>query len=150
MLPAGYTFTQSGVLTIATPGLRVTGGADLRADVEERSEFLIAADRVSVEDIHFSMARTTARWDRNEQMRVRISGADGVRLKRITILGRRQRPGMMIGSAQDFLELSDSVVMGTRADGIHMVNGAANGRVVDCTVKATGDDGVSVVLRQRR
>ncbi len=143
VLPAGYTFTQSGVLTVATPGLRVTGGADLRADVEERSEFLIAADRVSVEDIHFSMARTTARWDRNEQMRVRISGADGVRLKRITILGSAAA-GIMIGSAQDF-ELSDSVVMGTRADGIHMVNGAANGRVVDCTVKATGDDGVSVV-----
>ena len=144
LLPAGRTFVQSGVLTIRTPGITVTGGGTLLATDEQRSSLTVSADRVLLSDVTLRVASTTKRWSAYEQQRLRLDGHTGITVRRVTVTGSAAA-GVYVGGGSSGFLLDHVTVTGTRADGIHLTQGSHDGKVVSPVVRSVGDDGVAVV-----
>lgn len=142
-LPAGGVFLHSDVLHVRRAGITVVGPGELRATRPDRSSVWVEADGVTVQDLHLTVAGVTHRYDAWEQMRVRLLTVHNTVLRRLVIDGSAAA-GVYVGGAHDFL-LDHLTVRDTRADGIHITGGAADGRVVSPTVVNSGDDGVAVV-----
>jgi len=136
---------HSKVLTVRVADVRIIGdGATLIADDEERSALHIAADRVVVSGLALGVGSISHRWEGPDQHKVRISAKDGVELHKVRVLNSAAS-GVFIGSGAGRFLLDSVRVNDTMADGIHMTDGAHDGRVVNPTVTGTGDDGVAVV-----
>lgn len=143
-LPKGRTFAHGDVLSLRSPGVRVTGGGTLLATDEQRSSLVLAADDVVLEDVTLQVEKTTKRWDAYEQQRLRLDGHSGIVVRDVRVEGSAAAGVYVGGGTSDFL-LEDVQVNGTRADGIHVTQGAHDGRVVSPVVENVGDDGVAVV-----
>jgi polygalacturonase len=147
-IPEGRTFRHTAVLRIRHEGVRIEGPGTLLATNEASSAVVIQADRVTVEGhLILKMGPTTKRWSNYDQMKLRISGHTGVVVRDITVDGSAAA-GIYVESADHFT-ISDVTVRDTRADGIHMTNGAHDGQVVRPHVIGSGDDGVAVVSYTR-
>lgn len=143
IIPAGRVFRHTGVLSVNRPGVRVTGGGTLLATNEEKSSFLVNANRVAIDHVTFAMATTTKRWETYDQMKLRIGAVDGVVIDHVRILGSAAA-GVYVGGATNF-RLNKLYVADTRADGIHITGSSRDGVVRKPRIKRPGDDGVAVV-----
>ena len=144
VIPDGRTFVQADVLTVRRDGITITGGGTVLATREARSSFVLAADRVTLDDVTLRISNTTRRWDAYEQQRLRIAGHTGITVRDVQVIGSAAA-GMYIGNATSNFLIERVSVSDTRADGIHMTQGAHDGRVVAPYVHNVGDDGVAVV-----
>ncbi|WP_299954929.1 glycosyl hydrolase family 28-related protein [uncultured Modestobacter sp.] len=142
-LKAGATYLHSDVLRLSRSNVTLSGpGATLLATDEARSSFHVTGSRVTVTGVTFGLTASTRRWDAPAQDKVRVWGDDVV-LRDVHVQGAAAAGIFVDGSARFLLDrvtVSDS-----RADGIHMSNGATDGRVVSPVTNRTGDDGVAVV-----
>jgi hypothetical protein len=137
------TYQQSGVLQVRVAGVHIVGnGATLQATNDATSSFQILADNVSVENLTLTAPLQGARYENLEQQRLVIRG-NGDTLTDVTVNGSAAA-GVLIWGASNFT-LTRVHVSNTRADGIHMSNGANHGTLNNCVVTASGDDGVAVV-----
>lgn len=142
LVPSGYTFVHSRVVSANVP-ISITGTGTLLATNESASAFFINSDNVTVDGPTFKMGTTTKRWDAYEQMKVRVGKRSGVTLRNIIVDGSAAA-GVFVGGATNFV-LDNVTVQNTRADAIHMTEGASYGQVISPTVRNAGDDGVAVV-----
>lgn len=148
-LETGKTYRHTDVLTVHVAGVRLTGPGTLLATNEARSSVWIYADNVTVEGgLTIKMATTTRRWDAYEQMKVRLSGHTGIKLRHITVDGSAAG-GIYIGNACTNYLIEDVTVQNTRADGIHNTGGSHNGVIRRPIIRNVGDDGVAVVSYER-
>ncbi len=141
-------FTHSDVLVVDVPGATITGGGTLLATREERSSIWLAADDIHIESVTLRLDDSSKRWTAYEQMKLRLMPVRGVVVSDVAIVGAAAA-GVYVGGASDFV-LSDLTVEGTRADGIHVTEGASDGRVSNAYVRDSGDDGIAVVSYARR
>lgn len=143
LFPAGGVFAHSCVLRVAKSGVRLTGGGQLHATNERRSSLFLDAPAVSVDNLTFTIATPSQRWEEYEQMRIRIAAVSGVAITDVVVDGAGAA-GIYVGGATNF-SLTRVEVKNTRADGIHMTESAQDGTVTDATIRNAGDDGVAVV-----
>jgi len=142
-LRSGATYLHSDVLRVTRPGITVSGaGATVTATNELRSAFHVEAARVQVTGVTFALATSSRRFDAPPQDKIRVWGDDVV-LRDVHVRGAAAA-GIFIDGAARFL-LDRVTVTASRADGIHITNGAIDGRVVSPVTTGTGDDGVAVV-----
>ncbi|MGY5882446.1 glycosyl hydrolase family 28-related protein [Modestobacter lacusdianchii] len=142
-LKAGATYLHSDVLRLSRSDVTVSGpGATLLATNEARSSFHVTGSKVKVTGVTFGLTSSTRRWDAPAQDKVRVWGNDVV-LRDVRVEGAAAA-GIFVDGAARFL-LDRVTVSDSRADGIHMSNGARDGRVVSPVTNRTGDDGVAVV-----
>lgn len=139
-------YRHSGVIHINTPDVEVNGnGATLIATNDERSAVQIKADGVNVHDLALQAPAEGERWMAPNQHKLVVEG-DDVNVHSIQIDGSAGA-GIFVQGAKDF-SIEDVTVSHTRADGVHMTEGSANGRVEGVRTTMTGDDGVAVVSYQ--
>lgn len=137
------TYSHAGVIRVAVPGVRIEGnGATLAATNAPASALQIDAPGVSVADVTLTAPTDGPRLTGLEQHKLVVSG-DGVSLTDVTIDGSAAA-GVFVDGAHDF-RLTRVTVRDTLADGIHMTDGATNGRLDNPRTERTGDDGVAVV-----
>lgn len=148
VIPAGTTCRHSGVLSVTTPGVHITGPGTLLATNEQNSSIWIDADDVLVDgELTLKISSVSRRWEAYEQAKLRlVSGRTGIIVRDVTIDGSAAA-GVYIGGAVHFL-LDHVQVLNTRADGIHMTGGAHDGVVQNATVRNSGDDGIAIVSYQ--
>jgi hypothetical protein len=147
-LPKG-TYRHDDVLVVRVPGVSINGnGAELTATNEAKSAFYIRADGVSISNMVFSVQNTTKRWEGLDQHKITIVGASGTRLLDVQVHGSAAA-GIFVGEGSNAFLLDQAVVIGTRADGIHMTGGAHDGVVVGARIDRSGDDGVAVVSYEK-
>lgn len=144
VVPEGVVVAHDDLLTLATPGVVLTGGGTLLATDEERSSLTLAADDVALDGITLRIEETSRRFEAYEQQRLRVDGGSGVVLRDVVVEGSAAAGVYVGGGASDFL-LERVQVSGTEADGIHLTQGVHDGRVVEPQVRDVGDDGVAVV-----
>lgn len=144
VLPAGMVFAHDDVLTLSSPDVVVSGGGTLLATNEERSSFVLAADRVALDDVTLTIEDTTRRYEAYEQQRLRLDGHTGIVVRDVRVEGSAAAGVYVGGGTADFV-LDRLQVSGTEADGIHITQGAHDGRVLEPLVRDVGDDGVAVV-----
>ena len=136
-------YQHSGVLTIGVPDVHIEGnGATLQATHDDTSAVQIVADGVSVDNLRLTAARQGPRYMAPDEHKL-VIGADNVEVSAVDIDGSAGA-GIFVDGAQHFA-IRDVAVYSTRADGLHMTNGAGNGVVDNVRTDATGDDGVAVV-----
>ncbi|TDK87461.1 right-handed parallel beta-helix repeat-containing protein [Mycolicibacterium mucogenicum] len=140
---APKTFYHSGVLKITVAGLTINGnGSTLQATNDATSAVEILADHVSVSNMTFGANQTGPRYTALEQHKLVIGGNyDSV--STVTINGSAGA-GVFVNGAGWF-NLSGVTVKNSRADGIHMTNGAHDGTVTNAVINNAGDDGIAVV-----
>lgn len=143
VVPAGVTVVHDRPLVIRVPGITLTGGGRLEARDEARSALVVAADRVSIENLTLATPTTTRRWEALEQHRLVLQGHQGISVTGIRIEGSAAS-GIFVSGSADFA-IENVTVSDTRADGIHVTGGAARGRIYRPSVFRSGDDGVAVV-----
>ena len=124
--------------------MTISGGGALLATNEQRSSLVLAADDVTLQEVQLRITSTTRRWDAYEQQRLRIDGHRGIVVRDVSVDGSAAAGVYVGGGTSNFL-LERVRVANTRADGIHMTQGAHDGRVVAPLVQNVGDDGVAVV-----
>jgi len=139
----GATYAVDDVLTVTTEGVVLTGGGTLLATDEQLSSLTISADDVVVQDLTLAVEETSQRWDAYEQQRLRLDEHSGIVVRDVRVTGSAAA-GIYVGGTTDFV-LDAVEVSNTRADGIHMTQGASDGRVLSPLVRDVGDDGVAVV-----
>ncbi|MCE5290198.1 MAG: right-handed parallel beta-helix repeat-containing protein [Nocardiaceae bacterium] len=139
------TYSHDVPLVLRVPNVLIRGnGATILATNEARSAIQIIADGVQLENVNVNVQSTTRRWDAPDQHKIVINGADNVTLKHIWVMGSAAAGVFVMGRSSKFW-LERVTVSNTRADGIHLTDGANNGTVTLCTASRTGDDGVAVV-----
>ncbi|MBI3212958.1 MAG: right-handed parallel beta-helix repeat-containing protein [Mycobacterium sp.] len=137
------TYQHSGVLKIRVAGVTIIGnGAVLESTNDATSAVQILADNVSVSNLTLTAPLTGTRYDSLDQHKLVIIG-DGVTVSDVTVNGSAAA-GVFVYGASHFT-LNRVTVRNTRADGIHMTNGANNGSVNGAVVESSGDDGIAVV-----
>jgi len=144
LIPSGKVFRHSDVLHLRNSAMTVTGSGVLLATNESRSAVWIEGDGIRLESITLRAVNVTRRWDAYEQMKLRLVGRTGVTVRGVTVDGSAAA-GIYVGNAASDFLLDSVIVRNTRADGIHMTQGANNGRVLSPLVSMSGDDGVAVV-----
>lgn len=141
-IASGKTYAHAGLLTIGVDTVRIMGGGTLLATNEEASAVMVTGDHVLIEDIVLKMASTTQRWTENEKMKLFVSG-DYFYGRDIVIDGSAAA-GIMMNGASHFT-LLHCKVFDTRADGVHVTNGSADGVIIGCHCHDTADDAFAVV-----
>jgi parallel beta-helix repeat protein len=159
--PGRYQISRS--VRVRRPGVTITGpGATIHATNPDSQALLIEADNTTVSSLTFTAVtdvRRTAAW----HARIVISADQGggkyktvrntvIRDNRIVNAGPPGSPtansasagGIFVTHANGFLIAGNTVVR-TLADGIHITGGSKNGRVLNNTVRETGDDMIAVV-----
>ncbi len=143
VFPAGRTFRHTAVLTVARQGVRLTGGGTLLATAEQTSAILLRNHNIRVDNLTLRMAATSKRWVEYEKMKLRLGGYSGIRVTDVLIDGSAAA-GVYVGGARNF-SLTRVTVRNTRADAIHITEGASLGTVTDVVVRNSGDDGIAIV-----
>lgn len=137
------TYQHSGVLQIRVKGVTIQGnGATLQATNDATSSVQILADNVTLSNLTLSAPLQGPRYYALEQHKLVISGS-GDTVTNVSINGSAGA-GVFVNGASYFT-LNQVRVSNTRADGIHITNGANNGVVNNPVITAVGDDGVAVV-----
>mgnify|MGYP002381892220 CR=1 FL=1 len=137
------TYQHSGVLTISTPNVTINAnGATLQATNDTTSAVKITGNGVSLSNLNLTAPLTGSRYSNLDQNSLDIM-ADNVTVNNVTVTGSAAA-GVFVYGASGFT-LTNITVQNTRADGIHMTNGANNGHLDNITTKWTGDDGIAVV-----
>jgi len=159
--PGRYNISKS--IRVRKPGTTVTGpGATIHATNPDQQALLIEADNTTVSSLTFTAVtdvRRTAPW----HARIAVVGepAGGarrtvsntvIRDNRIVNAGPPGSPtansasagGIFLSHANGFLVANNTVVR-SLADGIHVTGGSTNGRILNNTVRETGDDMIAVV-----
>ena len=138
------TYAHKDVLHLRVAGLHVTGTGTLLATAEQRSSVWLEADGILLDGgLTLKTASTTQRWGAWEQMGLRLFNKDGIVIRNVSVVGSAAA-GIYVGGASNFI-LDHVSVTNTRADGIHMTDGAHDGQVLSPLVTNSGDDGVAVV-----
>jgi Right handed beta helix region len=136
-------FRHGGVLKIRVPGVHIDGnGATLQATSDATSAVQVLADGVELTNIRLTAPSDGPRMTGPDQHKLVISGNDAT-VSHVTIVGSAAA-GIFVNGAQNFT-IQHVNIDGTRADGLHMTNGAGHGVVDDVHTDRTGDDGVAVV-----
>jgi hypothetical protein len=136
-------FTHSDILQIRVPGVHIDGnGATLQATSDRTSAVWVLADGVELTNIRLTDPNEGPRMANMGQHKLVIRG-NNVTVSHVAIVGSAAA-GIFVYGAQNFA-IHDVSIDGTRADGIHMTNGAGNGVVDGVRTNGTGDDGVAVV-----
>ena len=137
-------YHHGGVVTITVPNVHIEGnGATLAATNDLTSAVLIRSNGVSMSNLNLTAPIGGPRYSGQEQSKLYVLHADGVRLNDITITGSAGA-GVLLDGASDFV-LNRVTVRDSRADGIHMTRGSSNGQVNNSVTERTGDDGFAVV-----
>lgn len=142
-LSQGRSYRHSQVLKIGRPSVTIAGAGTLLASNEADSAVVVAADGVTVDGPTIRLDSSTRRWVAYEQMGLLLKAFSDITVRNVTVVGSAAA-GVYVGGARDFV-LQDVTVRNTRADGIHMTEGASAGTVIRPTVIGSGDDGVAVV-----
>lgn len=139
----GGVFRHSDVLTLRVPDVLLLGGGTLEATDEQNSAVTIDAANVRVRDLTFAVSATTQRWSAAEQHKLYLGPHAGIELDDVSISGSAAA-GLYAYGPTGF-RFRRLTVRDTRADGIHLTNGARHGMVERPRCSRTGDDGVAVV-----
>jgi hypothetical protein len=140
------TYQHSGVLKLNVAGARIDGnGSTIQATNDPTSSVQILANNVSLSNVTLGAPLTGQRYTAPAQHKLFIQG-NGATVSDVSINGSAAS-GVFLYGASNFT-LNRVHVTGSRADGIHMTNGANNGTVNNPVTEATGDDGVAVVSYQ--
>jgi parallel beta-helix repeat protein len=160
VFPAGK-YQISSSLRIKTTGLTLWGaGATIHGTNTDDMSMVIEANNVSLYNFTLT-AVTDYRRSRAEDTKIAIYGPDSVNpiVKNTIIRGNKIVPagaagtnlansassaGILVYRADGFL-IAENTVNRTLADGIHMTQGAKNGRVLNNTVTENGDDMIAIV-----
>lgn len=143
LLAEGRTYLHADVLVLAVPGVLLGGAGTLLATREDRSALQVEAADVTVADLTLAVRSTTRRWDAPAQHRLYVGRRPGVVLSRVSVTGSAAAGVFLAGSTG--FRVEDVSVADTRADGVHLTQGARDGVVVSPRTARTGDDGVAVV-----
>ena len=155
IFPGGKTFVYTKtstykhpgyVLTVAKPGVHITSdgaGATLLSKNEQTSEVFLNAGYITFDNLTVKSAGTTRRWDEYEKVGVRLGEHDSITVNNVTVDGVGAA-GIYVGGSRNFT-ISNVTVSNTRADSVHITEGASYGTVTNVTSDNSGDDGVSVV-----
>lgn len=159
--PGRYLISRS--ILVRRPGVTVTGSnATIHATNPDDQALLIQADNTTVSSLTFTavtQGRRSAAW----QSRIAVSADLGagsyrtvyntvIRDNRIVNAGApgtstansSSATGILLLRANGFL-VSGNTIARTLADGIHVTAGSKNGRILNNTVRETGDDMIAVV-----
>jgi len=143
VFPQGKTFVHTDTITVGKNDVRLTGGGVILATNEQRSMFLLNNNNIRVDNLTFRMGPTSKRWVEYEKMKLRLRGFSGITLTDVTVDGSAAA-GIYVGGASNFY-FTRVTVQNTRADAIHMTEGASYGTLTDVVVRNPGDDGIAVV-----
>jgi len=136
-------YYHSGTLAIRASDVTIDGnGANLIATNDETSAIDVLGDGITVKNATFSAPTTGQRWMGEQQHKLVVKGQRAT-IANVTVSGSAGA-GIYVSGAQNFT-ISDVSIAGTRADGLHMTDGAAYGHVENIRTDQTGDDGVAVV-----
>lgn len=155
VFPEGqYDYASS--LQLKVPEVALWGkGATLHGTNPASQALIVRADKVSVYGFTLT-AETDQRRSAAETARLVVYGADSKAgfVSGTVFRGNKIQPGgggsssssagILLSRAKNFT-VADNVVERTLADGIHVSGGSNNGRVINNTVKETGDDMIAVV-----
>ncbi|UUO01677.1 right-handed parallel beta-helix repeat-containing protein [Mycolicibacterium novocastrense] len=131
------------MIVIKVPGVHIEGnGATLEATNDVTSALQIQADGVSLSNLNLTAPREGPRYSALEQHKL-VVNADDVVVRDVSVSGSAAA-GVFVLRADNF-RLDRISVRGSRADGIHMTDGASNGVVNNAYTENTGDDGIAVV-----
>lgn len=163
LFPTGrYHISKSVKVRVAGVTVRGEAGAIIHGTNPDSMAILIEQDRVTVRGLTFT-AITSGRRSAAWHARIAVAGTapDGttrrtydtvIRDNKILPSGDPGTPGANSSSAAGILMvradrflIANNTVSRTLADGIHMTNGSKNGRVLNNTVRETGDDMIAVV-----
>lgn len=158
--PGRYEIGRS--VRVRRPGLTLLGdGATIHATNADDMAIQIEADNTTVASLSFT-AVTSGRRSAPRHARIAVYAPEtgGLRIVRNTVIRNNRivaagdpgtslansssATGIMIQHADGFL-IAENLVERTLADGIHMTAGSRNGRVLNNTVRETGDDMIAVV-----
>lgn len=136
-------YSHSGVLLLRVPRVQIDGnGATLQATNDATSAVRIAADGVQLSNIRLTAPPQGPRMTGLNQHKLVIDGK-GDTVSHLQIDGSAAA-GIFVNGAQNFT-IRDVDVSNTRADGVHMTQGAGPGVVDGVHASQTGDDAVAVV-----
>jgi parallel beta-helix repeat protein len=159
--PGRYLISRT--VRVREPGVTITGpGATIHATNPDDQALRIEADNTTVSSLTFTAVtdgRRTAPWHSRIVVSASLGGGDYrtvyntvIRDNRIVNAGEAGGPsansssagGIMLMRANGFL-VSGNTIKRTLADGIHVTAGSKNGRILNNTVRETGDDMIAVV-----
>jgi parallel beta-helix repeat protein len=163
VFPAGRYLTNKR-LRVRVPGITLRGdGATLHATNPDDTALIVQADNTSIFSFTFTAVtdvRRGAPWHSRIAVWYELPNGGGLQTIRNTVIqgntithaGSPGSPlansssagGIMLLRADGFL-IADNSVDRTLADGIHLTSGTRNGRVLNNTVRETGDDMIAVV-----
>lgn len=139
----GGVYSHGGVLLLRVPNVQIDGnGATLQATNDAKSSVQIVADGVQLTNITLTAPQSGPRMTGLDQHKLVIAGNDDS-VSNIGIDGSAAS-GIFVNGAQNFA-IRNVTVTNTRADGVHMTQGAGPGVVDGVTTRGTGDDAVAVV-----
>lgn len=141
--PGGRTFCHGSVLSLTTANVSLVGPGTLQATAEQTSALQIEAAGVTVTDLTLGVANTTQRWSSPDQHKLFLGPHAGISVRDVSITGSAA-VGLFCFGPSNFV-LERITVSDTRADGIHLTNGAHDGTVESPSITRSGDDGVAVV-----
>jgi len=159
--PGRYLISRS--IRVRQPGVTVTGpNAIIHATNPDNQALLIEADNTTVSSLTFTavtQGRRSAAWHSRIVVAADIGGGNYRTVYNTTIrdngilnAGPPGTPtansssagGILLMKANGFLVTGNTVAR-TLADGIHVTSGSKNGRIINNTVRETGDDMIAVV-----
>jgi parallel beta-helix repeat protein len=163
VFPTGR-YQISSSVRVRVPGVTIRGesGAIIHATNPDSMALLIEQDGTTVRGLTFT-AITSGRRNAAWHARIAVAGGnpDGswrrvydtvIRDNKILPSGDPGTPGANSASTAGILMLradrfliANNTIARTLADGIHITNGSRNGRVLNNTVRETGDDMIAVV-----
>lgn len=135
-------YKHTTVLTISGDNIVVTGGGTLLATAEQTSAVAVTGSRVTFDNVTLKMASTTQRWSVPATHKLWLTG-NYFTANNLVINGSAAG-GVFVQGAANFT-LRHVEVFNTRADAVHITNGAHDGTVIDCYSHDCGDDGFAVV-----
>jgi hypothetical protein len=142
VFPPG-TYRHSQVLTVAVRDVTLEGPGRLYATAEQTSALRVDAPGVTIRNMTVAMGPTTRRWSSEDQHKIFLAPHAGITVSDVHVEGSAAA-GLFCYGAERF-HFSRVRVSDTRADGIHMTNGAHDGVVDAPLIMRSGDDGVAVV-----
>lgn len=136
-------YAHSGVLHLRVPRVQIDGnGATLQATNDATSAIQIQADGVQLSNLRLTAPAQGPRMSSLDQHKLVVAG-NGDTVANVTIDGSAAA-GIFVSGAQNFT-LRNVDISNTRADGLHMTDGAGPGVVNGVKTGQTGDDAVAVV-----
>lgn len=141
--PKQKVFCHRKVLTVTTERVQLLGPGALCATDEGSSALQIEAAHVILDGLVVGVEHTSRRWSTPDQHKLVLGGHEGIVVRDVDIRGSAAAGVFCLGTP-NFL-LHRVRVSDTRADGIHMTDGARDGTVESPEITRSGDDGVAVV-----